>query len=97
MAHPKPSWTTELLENYMKKIWEEFKQNFDSKNHKNWIAGVDKEKENLGWPSDLSYFIGYKIAEGYYKNTEDKGKAIKDLLRNKDPYRILEVSGYGKF
>jgi len=51
----------------------------------------------MGWPSDLSYFIGYKIAKGYYENSMDKDKAIKDLLENKNPHIILEISKYGNF
>ena len=80
-----------------KQIWQEFKQNFENKNHKNWIAVVDNEKKAAGWPADLSYFIGYKIAKGYYENSEDKRQAVKDLLRIEDPYRILEISKYGSF
>ncbi|TAI48353.1 DUF2268 domain-containing putative Zn-dependent protease [Flagellimonas allohymeniacidonis] len=84
-------------EKYEREIWEEFKQNLEITNHKNWIAGVDAKKKAIGWPSDLSYFIGYKIAKGYYQNTIDKERAIVDLLEIKDPYQILKVSGYGHF
>lgn len=75
-------------------IWKEFSKNLDSQDHTNWISRVDSTKQKAGWPRDLSYFIGYKIAKGYYDKSTNKEQAILDLLEIKDPHKILKESGY---
>lgn len=77
-----------------KEIFREFKENLENTNHTNWIGRRDSIKKVQGWPNDLSYFIGYKIAKGYYDNSTDKKKAIQDLLDVKNPHDILKKSGY---
>ena len=45
-------------------------------------------------PADLGYYIGYKIAEAYYKNAADKKQAVKDILEIKDFNEFLKASKY---
>jgi hypothetical protein len=49
-----------------------------------------------GRPADLAYFIGYRIAEAYYRKTPDKAKAIADILNCGDPEKFLQQSGYAE-
>ncbi len=91
--NPKPKYRV-YGEANEKQIFHEFIKNLENTNHINWIAGRDSEKKKQGWPNDLSYFIGYKIAKGYYENSANKRQAIQDLLDVKDPHDILKKSGY---
>ncbi len=75
-------------------LWEEFQKEMMGTKLKDWIAGVTKERKEQGWPQDLGYFIGYKIAKGYYENKEKKTEAIRELFRNENPMLILKKSGY---
>jgi uncharacterized protein YjaZ len=45
-------------------------------------------------PRDLGYFIGYRIAEAYYKRAADKRAAVRELIRARDVKKIVEQSGY---
>jgi hypothetical protein len=45
-------------------------------------------------PHDLGYTLGYLITKSYYKNQEDKKKAIHDLLNTNDVVSILKGSDY---
>lgn len=58
----------------------------------NWIANNDRETAE--WPAALGYYVGYRIAEGYYRRAQDKTLAIRHLLRLADPEAILSQSGY---
>jgi len=94
--NPKPKYRI-YGEANEKQVFSEFKENLENTNHTNWIAGRDDVKKEQGWPNDLSYFIGYKIAKGYYENSIDKKKAIQDLLDVKNPYNILKESRYENY
>ena len=45
-------------------------------------------------PADLGYYIGYKIAEEYYKNAADKKQAVTDIIEMNDPITFLQKSKY---
>ncbi len=47
-----------------------------------------------GWPHDLGYDVGYRIAQGYVLNRADERAAIRELLAMKDAEKILTISGY---
>ncbi len=66
-------------------LWEEFKINMFSNDYSSWIYG----SSNDGRPSDLGYWIGYKITKSYYDNFMDKKKAINDILNIKDFKKFL--------
>ncbi len=76
-------------------IWREFKADYDAGIYdgNDWFYS----KGRNGRPNDLGYFIGRRICEAYYENAKDKQAALKTLIAIKDPKKILEESGYGKF
>lgn len=55
-----------------------------------WLYGARAEDE----PADLGYWMGYKIAEAYYRQAPDKQAAIREMLTIRDYDAFLEASGY---
>jgi hypothetical protein len=43
---------------------------------------------------DLGYFIGYRIAEEYYKNEENKASALENIIELNEPQKIIDISKY---
>jgi hypothetical protein len=74
-----------------KELWLEFKKEMSGKDASNWLYQGDKAKNR---PADLGYWMGYKIAESYYKNASDKKQAVKDMLEIKDFAKFLADSRY---
>jgi hypothetical protein len=74
-----------------KALWKEFKNEMCSDHTGNWLYNYGTVKDR---PADLGYYIGYKIAEAYYKNAADKTQAIKDIIEMNNPLQFLERSGY---
>lgn len=73
----------------------EFLNDF-SKNKTDFSKWLHNGGKSTNRPADLGYYIGYKIAEEYYLNAEDKKKAIIDLLDKKNYMKIFKNSGYIK-
>lgn len=48
-----------------------------------------------GWPDELGYWVGMKIAEGYMAKAPDPYSALDRLIERRDPAAILLASGYG--
>lgn len=74
-----------------KELWLEFKKEMTGKDVSNWLYQGEKAKDK---PADLGYYIGYKIAESYYKNAADKKQAARDILEIKDFDAFLKASRY---
>jgi hypothetical protein len=74
-----------------KQLWLEFKRDMLGKDVNGWLYQGDQAKDK---PADLGYYIGYKIAESYYKNSSDKKQAVKDILEIKDFQKFLADSRY---
>ena len=74
-----------------KELWLEFKKEMTGNDVGNWMYQGEKAKDK---PADLGYYIGYKIAESYYKNAADKKQAVKDILEIKDFQKFLADSKY---
>ncbi|MEZ5424723.1 MAG: DUF2268 domain-containing putative Zn-dependent protease [Pyrinomonadaceae bacterium] len=74
-----------------RELWNEFKKEMNGTNAGNWLYQGDQAKDK---PADLGYYIGYKIAESYYKNAKDKKGAVKEILETKDFGRFLTDSRY---
>ncbi len=72
------------------KLWTEFKKEMHRKELQPWMYGEGKD----GRPSDLGYWLGKRICEAYYSQSENKQEALLELLRLKDPAEILKESGY---
>jgi len=47
-----------------------------------------------GWPPDMGYWLGYRIAQTYYHQAADKHKALEALLQVTDFNKLLAASGY---
>ena len=58
------------------------------------IESVYEGDKAVNRPADLGYWVGYKIAESYYKNAKDKKQAVKELLEIKDFSKFLADSRY---
>ena len=74
-----------------KQLWLEFKNEMNGKKTSNWLYQGNDAKDK---PADLGYWMGYKIAESYYKNAKDKKQAVKDMLEIKDFAKFLADSRY---
>lgn len=72
-------------------LWREFKQAMTTNDTASWLYNGGKIKDR---PADLGYYIGYKIAEAYYRQSPDKRQAIRDILEIQDFERFLTSSKY---
>jgi hypothetical protein len=72
-------------------LWQEFQARLDDLNTKDWFNNLLTAKDK---PSDLGYYMGYKISEAYYKNPKNKRQAIRDILEMEDYLAFLEKSRY---
>lgn len=85
---------------YGKDFYEEVKAQFVKElfntNTYNWLYNND---DNIFGVTNMGYFVGYEIAELYYKKAEDKQKAIKTMIEldfAPDPSfdEFVDASGY---
>lgn len=76
---------------YEKGLWEEFKKEMSGTDYTRWLYSGDR---SIGRPSDLGYFMGYKICQAYYENSHDKKQAVKDIIEVQDFESFLKKSGY---
>lgn len=58
-----------------------------------WFANAGAAPQ--GWPDELGYWVGMRIAEGYVASAADPRAALEALLRVEDPAAILKASGFG--
>ena len=72
-------------------IWTDLKNELCNANTGNWLYNYSSVKDK---PADLGYYVGYKIAEEYYKNAADKKQAITDIIEMTDPLKFLALSKY---
>lgn len=71
-------------------LWKEFShQMYDTV----WMPWLYSSK-NKSRPNDLGYWVGYKIVKAYYDKSEDKVRAVYDILNINDFTKFLEESGY---
>lgn len=56
-----------------------------------WWANYGQAPD--GWPYEMAYWVGHRIAEGYVANADDPGQAVRDLVALEDPAAILAASG----
>lgn len=67
---------------------------FTMTNTYNWMWGENKNELKV---RDLGYYIGYEICERYYNLSQDKAKAIKELIEldytnEKEVERIVDIT-----
>lgn len=76
---------------YEKGLWNEFKKEMNGTDYTRWLYSGDR---SVGRPSDLGYFMGYRICEAYYENAADKKQAVKDIIEVQDFETFFKKSGY---
>jgi hypothetical protein len=74
-----------------KQIWKDFKSELCNGSSKNWLYNYSTVKDK---PADLGYYVGYKIAQEYYKNAANKKQAVIDIIEMNDPIKFLQLSKY---
>lgn len=73
-------------------IWKAFQKDMWGKDSSNWLYQGTRTKD--GEPSDLGYFVGYRICESYYNKAKDKQKALEDIVVIKNYKKFYKKSGY---
>ena len=74
-----------------KELWLEFQKEINGTDLSNWMYQGEKAVRR---PADLGYYMGYKIAESYYRNATDKKQAVREILEIKDVNEFLTNSKY---
>ena len=72
--------------------WTLFQQDMYGEATGDWLFYAPKD--HPAWPTDLGYFMGYKIVESYYRNAPDEEQALRDILKVTDYRGLVEKSGY---
>jgi hypothetical protein len=72
-------------------LWRDFSKDMKGKDFSHWLYEGDKSRDR---PSDLGYYMGYRISESYYEHAADKKKAIRDILTVTDYEKLLRESHY---
>lgn len=70
-------------------LWLEFKDCLKKEDYLEWFY-----RPRDGWPNDLGYWMGYKIVESFYRNSEDKSEAIREIINVSDYEDFLMKSKY---
>ena len=76
-----------------RELWFEFQKEMKGSDVSNWLY---QGYRAVSRPADLGYYMGYKIAEAYYKNAPDKKQALRDILEIRDMDDFLAKSKYGE-
>lgn len=76
-------------------LWAEFRDRMHGTDYAGWLYDAG-EGSTDGRPADLGYWMGYRIARGYYARADDKAAAIGEMLRIGDFEAFLRASGVGK-
>lgn len=76
-----------------RELWAQIQKDNEQGDWGVWLYDANKA-EARGIPKDMGYYIGYRIAEAYYRQAADKKQAIKDILEIKDMQQFLKKSGY---
>ncbi len=72
-------------------LWEEFRTAMHGTDANRWLYNGSTIKDR---PSDLGYYVGYRICRAYYERAGDKDGALRQILRMDDADRFLMESGY---
>ncbi|HZH41158.1 MAG TPA: DUF2268 domain-containing putative Zn-dependent protease [Gemmatimonadales bacterium] len=73
-------------------LWKEFEGSMHGSDISHWL--YDGDHTPPGRPSDLGYYVGYRITQAYYERATDKTKAIGEILAVKDYDAFLTASHY---
>jgi len=72
-----------------KEIETAFVADMKSRDLSHWLYNSTPEK-----PSDLGYWVGYRIVKSYYQHAPDKRRALREIIEMNDPERFLAWSGW---
>jgi hypothetical protein len=73
-----------------RELWNEFRRVMNAHDFGDWLYQPGKS----GRPRDLGYFIGYRIAESYYRNANNKAAALSRIIAARNVRLILDGSRY---
>lgn len=74
-------------------LWKDFELEMKGTDVSGWLYNGSNTG---GRPGDLGYYIGYKIAEHFYNQSDDKSAALKTILEVRDGEDFLDLSGYAQ-
>lgn len=74
-------------------LWSEFQEGMHGTDYGRWLYNGATSTDR---PANLGYWMGYRIAEAYYEQAEDKRRAIYDLLHISDYNALLVASGFAE-
>ncbi|MGD8729966.1 MAG: DUF2268 domain-containing putative Zn-dependent protease [Gemmatimonadota bacterium] len=77
-----------------REVWREFRRVMTGRDFSRWL--YNQGRATPDWPSDVGYYVGFKIAEAYYERAEDPHQALSEMLHIEDPRDFLARSGYGE-
>ena len=73
-----------------RELWTRFRRDMHGTDYHAWLYNG----AGGGRPSDLGYWMGYRITKSYYDKAPDKAKAVNAILHIRDFDRFLAESGY---
>ena len=73
-------------------LWEKFKPLMGDHpdKHSGWFSG--KSDTNPDWPWQIGYYMGFKMTQEYYAQSEDKEKALLTIMTAKDLKTYMEIA-----
>lgn len=78
-------------DSHKEQLCKEFVEKMDGTDYTDWLYSVSGKD---GRPNDLGYWVGYKIAQQYFRRAADKKQAVRDILDIKDYKFFLKKSGW---
>jgi len=75
-------------------LWRDFQRHMDSRDYRRWFYNGRDSVGRGGWPPDLGYWIGYRIARSFFYRRSDSAGALHDILTIQDFHDFLARSGY---
>ena len=70
-------------------LWTQFRTDLITNSPDRWLYNAD----DVDWPKDLGYVVGYQICRAYYERHSDKAIALKAIMELTDPTKIYAQSG----
>lgn len=78
-------------EQHEQELWPRFKTEMHNGEPGDWMFVGPTDPR---MPTNLGYWVGYRIVKSYYARADDKAQAIRDILGVTDYAAFLERSGY---
>ena len=75
-----------------KDLWARFQTEMRGTDVSSWL--YNQGTGTPEWPGDLGYFVGYRIAQAFYRRAEDKALAVRSIVEMRDGAEFLAQSGY---